>query len=95
MTCRKKKPISVCPLGVLRVVPEKACPQNISHWRTAQRKTGMARLSFLNSIERESADRVDAKLIESFVVFCSFIDALMLLVSLSLLAFKSQVINVA
>ena len=66
MTRREKKSISVCPLGVLWVVPEKPCPQNISQWRTAQRKTGVARLSFLNCIERESADSVDAKLIEFF-----------------------------
>ena len=66
MTRRKKKSISVCPFGILRIVAEKACPQSISQWRTAQRKTGMARLRFLNSIERESADRVDAKLIEFF-----------------------------
>ena len=72
MTRGQQKPIAVFPFGIARVVAHELRPQHIGHRRSAQRQTRMTRVRFLDRVERQCANRVNAKLIE-FGIGVSFL----------------------
>ena len=57
---RQDEPIAIGPFGVGGIVPEMACPQDVRHRRRAQRHPRMARVRFLDGVDRERPDSVDA-----------------------------------
>ena len=64
MTRGQEKPIAIFPFGIARVVPHELCPKRVSHRRGPQRQTRMSGLRFLDCINSQRANCVDAKLIE-------------------------------
>src|SRR5215213_1060140 len=64
VTCGEQKAVAVFPLRVPWVVTQKTCPQNVSHRRGAERQTGMTRLCFLDGVEGQGTNGVDAQMIE-------------------------------
>src|SRR5690348_7675438 len=67
MTGGEQKSIAIFPLRVMRVVTQKARPKHVSHRRSAERQAGMARLGFLDRVECQGTNGVDAQLIEFWV----------------------------
>src|ERR1041385_3765156 len=63
VTGGKQKAIAIFPLRIMRVMTQKARPENVSHRRRAERQTGMARLGFLDGVECQGTNGVDAQLI--------------------------------
>src|SRR5689334_16686014 len=63
VTGGKQKAIAIFPLRIMRVMTQKARPQHVSHRRRAERQTGMARLGFLDGVECQGTNGVDAQLI--------------------------------
>ena len=64
VTCRKDEPIAVGPQRLLLIVPKKASPKHVRHWRRAHRQTGMTGVRILHRIHRQRANGVDAKLVK-------------------------------
>src|SRR5665213_1053448 len=56
--------IAIAPLWICRVVAHVARPENVRHWRSAHRQSRMTGVRTLHRIDAESADGVDADLIE-------------------------------
>ena len=57
---RQDEPIAIGPFGVGGIVPEMARPQDVRYRRRAQRHSRMARVRFLDRVDRERANGVDA-----------------------------------
>ncbi len=55
--------IAVRPRGIPRIVTEVACPQDVGHGGGAHRHARMSRVGLLHRIDRQRADRIDAKLV--------------------------------
>ena len=62
----QNEPVAVGPLRIAGAVPEKFFPKPIADWCQTHRRAGVAGVGFLHAIHRESADGVDAKLVEWF-----------------------------
>ncbi len=62
---REDKPVAIPPAGIRRIVTEEFCPQHIRHRRRSHRHAGMAGFRFLNAVDGQGTDGVDAQLIES------------------------------
>ncbi len=56
--------VAIPPAWVLRVVTKKARPKDVSHGSRPHRQPGMTRVRRLDHVDREEAERVDARLIE-------------------------------
>ncbi len=61
---RQNEPIAIGPLGVSGVVPEMLLPEDVGHRGGAQGQTGMSGLRFLDRVDRQRTDRVDAKFVQ-------------------------------
>src|SRR6266852_980863 len=64
MTGGKNEAVAIAPLRIGWIVAQKFGPQNESLVGHAHRRSGMARLRFLNAVDRQEADGVDAELFE-------------------------------
>src|SRR5208282_5028195 len=58
------KTIAIGPFWVGGIVPKMARPQDVRHRRRAQRRPRMSRVRFLDGVDRQRPDRVDAKLVD-------------------------------
>src|SRR5436309_14486964 len=63
VTGTQEEAVAVRPTGILRVVAQEASPEQISQRRAAQRQASVPRLGLLHGVNRERANRVDAKLV--------------------------------
>ena len=61
VTGRQHEAVSVEPLGVLRVVVQELVPQRISHGCAAHRQAGGAAVGFVDRIDRQHPNAVDAE----------------------------------
>ena len=61
---RQHEAIAPVPVRILRVVPHEAREQEIRHRRHPHRHPRMARVGLLHRVDRDYANRIDAKLIE-------------------------------
>ena len=57
---RQHKAIAVGPVRAGGMMLEKAIPQHIGHWCGAQRQAGVAGVGFLDHIDGQKAQRIDA-----------------------------------
>src|SRR5579864_118006 len=73
MSVGKDKAVAVGPDGIFRVVTEKALPKDVRHGRQGHGRSGMAGIGLLYRVHGESAEGVDAELVNIaciFNVFC-------------------------
>jgi hypothetical protein len=64
MTVREHKPVAVRPDGMLRIEPHHAIPDRIDERRQCHGGAGVSGFGLLNSVYGESADGIDAQLVE-------------------------------
>ena len=65
---RQHETVAAKPFRILRVMAHEARKQQVSDRRHTHRHSGVARIGLLDSVDREYADRVDAKLVETGIV---------------------------
>src|SRR5579862_2518868 len=61
---RKDEPIAIGPFRVGGIVPKMTRPQYVRHRRCAQRHSRMTRVRFLDRVNRERPDSVDAEIVD-------------------------------
>ena len=64
MTGRQHEPVPVGPFRVRGIVNQKTLPQAVGRWSHSHRRAWVARLSFLDGINGQRAQRSDAKLVK-------------------------------
>ncbi len=61
MPRRQNESISIKPRWVLGVMLKMLCPERVSHRRATHWHSRVATVRFLNTIDREAANRIDAE----------------------------------
>src|SRR6516165_10367695 len=64
MARREDEAVAVGPDRIARIEAQEALPEAVGHRRHAHRRAGVARLGFLDRVDAEGPDRVDAELVE-------------------------------
>ena len=64
VTSGKDKAVAVGPVRLLRMILQKARPQEVCHGSRSHGQTRMPRVRLLHSIHGQAADRIDAELVE-------------------------------
>ena len=63
VTGGQQESVAIEPLRILRIVPHEARPKNVSRGRHPKRQTRMSGIRFLNSVDGQCSNGIDAELI--------------------------------